>query len=64
MVFKIRTSKKTMSIFEETKNKLSRTDFCTSLAKCIAALPDPDVPVEEKNMLLKKVVKNIIFNQH
>lgn len=52
-----------VKIKEETKNKLSRTDFCTSLAKCIAALPDPDVPVEEKNMLLKKVVKNIIYSR-
>lgn len=50
-------------IKDETKNKLSRTEFCTSLAKCIALLPDPNASAEEKNMLLKTVVKKIVYSR-
>lgn len=50
-------------IREESKKKLSRNEFCTSLSRCIDILPDPNVSAEEKNALLKKVVQKIIFSR-
>ena len=40
---------------------LTHQDFCTSLTHCIETLPDPNVSPEEKNALLKKLCRKIVY---
>lgn len=46
---------------DASRTALTHQDFCTSLARCIDILPDPDVSAEEKNALLKKLCKKIVY---
>ena len=46
---------------DASKNLLSRQDFCTSLARCIEILPDPNTSPAEKNAILKKLCKKIVY---
>lgn len=46
---------------ESSRTALTHQDFCTSLSRCIDILPDPDVSAEEKNALLKKLCKKIVY---
>lgn len=46
---------------ESSRTTLSHQDFCTSLSRCIDILPDPNVSAEEKNALLKKLCKKIVY---
>ncbi len=46
---------------EASQTALSHQDFCTSLARCIDILPDPEVSAEEKNAILKKLCKKIVY---
>lgn len=48
-------------IREASISQLSREDFCASLSRCIDILPDPDITPEEKNALLKRVCKKIVY---
>lgn len=49
---------------EEATQKLSHEDFCTTLARCIEILPDDNVSAEEKNKLLKKIIKKIEYSRN